>query len=123
MTILERYVDQHPRSQVLHQRALRLFPNGVTHDMRHQSPFPIYVDRALGSRKWDVDGNEIIDFVMGHGSLLLGHSYPSIVEAVARQAALGTHFGASHELEVRWGEMVQQLVPSAEALRFTSSGT
>ena len=77
MTILERYVDQHPRSQVLHQRALRLFPNGVTHDMRHQSPFPIYVDRAQGSRKWDVDGNEIIDFVMGHGSLLLGHSYPS----------------------------------------------
>ncbi|MEX0750470.1 MAG: aspartate aminotransferase family protein [Dehalococcoidia bacterium] len=123
MTILDRYVEMHPGSRTLHERALRLFPNGVTHDIRHQSPFPLYAARAAGSRKWDVDGNEIVDYVMGHGALLLGHQHPAVVEAVAEQAQLGTHYGASHEAEVRWGELVCNLVPSAERLRFTSSGT
>lgn len=123
MTILDRYVEMHPGSRRLHERALRLFPNGVTHDIRHSSPFPLYAERATGSRKWDVDGNEIVDYIMGHGSLLLGHQHPAVVEAVAKQAQLGTHYGASHEAEVRWGELVTSLVPSAERLRFTSSGT
>jgi len=123
MTILDRYVETHRGSGRLHERALRLFPNGVTHDIRHQAPFPLYVERAAGSRKWDVDGNEIIDYIMGHGALLLGHQHPAVVDAVAQQAQLGTHYGASHETEVRWGELVCKLVPSAERLRFTSSGT
>jgi len=123
MSILDRYVEKHAGSRRLHERALGLFPNGVTHDIRHQSPFPLYVERAAGSRKWDVDGNEFVDYVMGHGALLLGHQHPAVVDAVAAQAQLGTHYGASHELEIRWGELVQRLVPSAERLRFTSSGT
>ena len=122
-TILERYVELHPGSRRLHERADAVFPDGVTHDMRFAEPFPIYVERAAGSRKWDVDGHEIVDYVMGHGALLLGHGHPAIVEAVATQLQRGTHYGASQELEVRWGEAVQQLVPSVEHLRFTSSGT
>src|SRR5262249_31792154 len=59
----------------------------------------------------------------GHGSLLLGHSHPAVVEAVQRQAGRATHPGACHELEIEWGQWVQKLVPSAEKLRFTSSGT
>jgi len=123
MTIESRYVELHSASQRLHQRALHLFPNGVTHDMRHNAPFPLYVASAAGSRKRDVDGNKIVDYVMGHGALLLGHQHPAVVEATRAQALLGTHYGASHELEIRWGEMVRRLVPSAEHLRFTSSGT
>lgn len=123
MTILSRYEDLHPTSRRLHARASALFPDGVTHDMRHETPFPLYVGRAAGSRKWDVDANEIVDYVMGHGSLLLGHQHPAVVEAAASQVQLGTHYGSSHELEIRWGELVQRLVPSAERLRFTSSGT
>jgi glutamate-1-semialdehyde 2,1-aminomutase len=122
-TIVERYERLHPGSRELHERARAVFPDGVTHDIRHFAPFPVYVDRARGSRKWDVDGNEIVDYVIGHGALLLGHLFPSVQEAVARQLGLGTHLGASHALEVRWGELVQELVPSAERLRFTSSGT
>jgi len=122
-TIDERYVALHPRSAELHRRAVATFPNGVTHDIRRQQPFPLYVERAAGSRKWDVDGNEIIDYVMGHGALLLGHCRAEVVAAVQDQAARGTHYGASHELEVRWGELVRSLVPSAEVVRFTSSGT
>jgi glutamate-1-semialdehyde 2,1-aminomutase len=88
-------------------------------------PFPLYCTHASGPRKWDVDGNEYIDYFGGHGALLLGHSHPAIVEALTRQAALGTHLGACHEAEVRWGELVQELVPSARGglVKFTSSGT
>ncbi len=123
MTILETYHRLHPRSAELHRRALDLFPDGVTHDTRRFTPFPIYVERAQGARKWDVDGNELIDYVSGHGALLLGHGRPEVVEAVRRQVERGTHYGASHELEVEWGRWVQRLVPSAERVRFTSSGT
>jgi glutamate-1-semialdehyde 2,1-aminomutase len=122
-TILERFERLHPRSAALHRRAAEVFPDGVTHDIRRFTPYPVYVERARGSRKWDVDGNEIVDYVMGHGALLLGHLYPSVEEALERQVHLGTHLGASHPLEVRWGELIKQLVPSAERVRFTSSGT
>jgi glutamate-1-semialdehyde 2,1-aminomutase len=122
-TIVERYVELHPRSLALHARASRIFPDGVTHDIRYATPFPLYVERAAGARKHDVDGNEIVDYLMGHGALLLGHQRPEVMQAVEEQARRGTHYGASHELEIRWGELIQRLVPSAEKLRFTSSGT
>ncbi len=122
-TILERYVELHPASLRLHQRASRFFPDGVTHDIRYFTPFPLYVTHAQGGHKWDADGNEIIDYVMGHGALLLGHNHPQVKEAVAEQIERGTHYGASHELEIQWAERVQTLVPSAEVVRFTSSGT
>lgn len=123
MTIIERYVAEHPNSRRLYERASGVFPDGVTHDMRQTSPFPLYVERAAGAHKYDVDGHTITDYVMGHGSLLLGHQHPAIVEAVLAQTQRGTHYGASHELEIRWGELVERLVPSAERVRFTSSGT
>jgi glutamate-1-semialdehyde 2,1-aminomutase len=117
------FAERFPSSARLYERALRLFPNGVTHDGRYLSPFPVYVEHAAGSRKYDVDGNEIVDYWMGHGSLLLGHSHPAVVAAVARQAARATHPGACHELEIQWAERVQALMPSAERMRFVNSGT
>jgi glutamate-1-semialdehyde 2,1-aminomutase len=122
-SISESYSRLHPRSAELYQQGLQFFPSGVTHDVRFLPPFPIYVERAAGPRKWDVDGNEIIDYVMGHGALLLGHSHPRVVEAVTQQMARGTHYGACHELELAWGRWVQRLVPSAERVRFTGTGT
>lgn len=122
-TIVDEYRRLHPGSERLYQESLQTFPSGVTHDIRYLSPFPIFVERAQGSRKWDVDGNEYVDFVMGHGALFLGHAHPSITHAVVEQAAKGTHYGANHRLELEWGERVKQLVPSAEEVRFTSSGT
>jgi glutamate-1-semialdehyde 2,1-aminomutase len=122
-SISESYSRLHPRSAELYQQARQVFPSGVTHDIRFLPPFPIYVERAAGCRKWDVDGNEIIDYVMGHGALLLGHSHPLVVDAVTRQMARGTHYGACHELELAWGGWVQRLLPSAERVRFTGTGT
>ena len=119
----ERWALANPRSKALAERARRVLPAGVTHDVRRAEPFPLAVERASGAHKWDVDGHEIICYVMGHGALLLGHSHPEVVEAVRRQAPLMFHPGAGHELEAEWAEMVVSLVPSAETVRFTSSGT
>ena len=122
-TILDTYVRLHPRSAALYQESSRVFPSGVTHDVRYVTPFPVFVDRAQGARKWDVDGNEYIDYVMGHGALFMGHAHPQITAAIVEQAQKGTHFGANHERELEWGCRVKDLVPCAEAVRFTSSGT
>jgi glutamate-1-semialdehyde 2,1-aminomutase len=123
MSIHEEYQLQHPRSAALAERARAAIPGGITHDIRHLVPFPVYIERAAGSRKWDVDGHEYIDYWMGHGALFLGHCHPAVVRAVQAQMARGTHLGASHEPEVRWAELVNELVPCAELTRFTMSGT
>jgi glutamate-1-semialdehyde 2,1-aminomutase len=123
LTLEEEYRRKFPRSHQLHQQALGVFRDGITHSGRYFQPFPIYVERSLGSRKWDVDGNEFVDYTVGHGSLILGHAHPAIVEAMQEQAAKGTHYGACQELEVQWGNLVQEMVPSAERVEFTSSGT
>ena len=123
MTIEDTYRARTPGSARLFAEATRVLPAGLTHDSRTTSPYPIYVARAEGPRKWDVDGNEYVDYFGGHGALLFGHGHRPVIDAVRRQAELGTHWGASHELEVRWAELVQKLIPSAERVRFTASGT
>src|SRR5579862_750914 len=110
-------------SAALFERARKVLPSGITHDARYLDPYSIHVARAKGPRKWDVDGNEYVDYFGGHGALLLGHSHPKVVEAVHQQIERGTHYGASHETEIAWAEWVLRLVPSAERVRFTSSGT
>src|SRR2546425_11473314 len=116
------YRARTPRSAALYARASRVLPAGLTHDSRATSPYPLYAARAAGARKWDVDGNEYVDYFGGHGALLFGHSHPPVVEAVQRQAPLGTHWGASHELEGQWAELVQRLVPPAERGRLPGPG-
>lgn len=121
--IVERYSQALATSRQLYERAQKVFPSGVTHDGRYLRPFPPYIVRAKGAHKWDVDGREYVDYWVGHGSLLLGHNRPEVEAAVQEQLSRGTHYGASHEREVEWGEMVVQLIPSAERVKFTSSGT
>ncbi len=121
--IEEKYIEQRPKSKALFERARNIFPSGITHDIRYLLPFPIYVSKAEGSRKWDVDGNEYVDFAMGHGALLLGHGREEVINAVRDAISKGTHYGGSSDIEIRWGEIVKDLIPSAERVRFTSSGT
>jgi glutamate-1-semialdehyde 2,1-aminomutase len=121
--IVAAYRERTPGSAQLAETAQGLFPSGVTHDGRYLEPYGIYVERAAGPHKWDVDGNRYIDFFGGHGALLFGHNRREIVDAAAGALAGGTHFGANHPGEVRWAAAVQRLVPSAERVRFTSSGT
>ncbi len=122
-SILETYIAMHGRSKALAEQAAQVFPSGVTHDTRAFTPFPVYVQRAQGPRKWDVDGNEYVDFIGGHGSLLLGHNHPEVMAAAREAMERGTHFGSSHDLEVQWGQQVLAMVPCGQRVRFTSSGT
>ncbi|MBM3945558.1 MAG: aminotransferase class III-fold pyridoxal phosphate-dependent enzyme, partial [SAR202 cluster bacterium] len=121
--ITEEYIKKHPKSARLAASGNEVFPDGVTHDNRRFGPFALYMDRGLGAHKWDVDGNQYIDFRTGHGSMILGHSHPAVVKAVSEAMAKGTHLSASTESEVKWANLVKDLVPSVEKLRFTSSGT
>lgn len=122
-TIEQEYAEARPRSRALWERALRSMPSGVAHDGRVISPFPFYVERAEGARKWDVDGHAYLDCWSGHGALILGHSHPAILAAITEQARRGLHHSACHELEVRWAELVRASVPGAEKVRFTMTGT
>ena len=121
--ILATYRARTPRAAELNRRARGALPGGIVHDSRRMSPYGIYGDHALGSHKWDIDGNEYVDYYGGHGSLLLGHQHPEVLAAIQKQLGKGMHLAAAHELEVEWAELIQKMIPSAERVRFTSSGT
>ncbi|MEM2202621.1 MAG: glutamate-1-semialdehyde 2,1-aminomutase [Candidatus Bathyarchaeia archaeon] len=121
--MLESYVSKTQKSRALYERAKKVLPAGVSYGIRFFEPYPFYTARAKGSKLYDVDGNEYVDYWMGHGAHILGHSPSVVVEAVKRQVENGTHFGTSHELEVALAEQVVKMVPSAEMVRFTNSGT
>src|SRR5688572_850794 len=122
-TIEQEYAAARPKSKALYDRARKAMPSGAAHDGRYFAPFPFYVDRADGARKWDVDGHEYLDCWSGHGALMLGHNHPAVVKAITEQAKKGLHYSAGCELEVRWAELVCSIVPSAERVRFTLTGT
>lgn len=122
-TIDEEFEKRFPSSAKLFERARGCLPSGVTHDSRNLKPFPVYVHRTEGAYKWDVDGNRLLDYWMGHGAMLLGYNHPEVMKAIHTSLARGTHISACTEDEVEYAETVQRLVPTADLVRFTMSGT
>jgi len=107
-------------------RAERLFPGGVNSPVRAFRAVggtPRVIDRALGALVWDVDGNELIDYVGSWGPMILGHAHPAVVAAITEAAASGTSYGAPNRHEVELAELITDAMPSIERLRFVSSGT
>jgi glutamate-1-semialdehyde 2,1-aminomutase len=121
--MFDSYFSKTRKSKELYERAKNVLPAGVSYAIRHFEPYPFYTAKAKGSKLYDVDGNEYVDFWLGHTALILGHSPPAVVEAVKKQLENGTHYGTSHELEIQLAEQVVKIVPSAEMIRFTNSGT
>jgi len=121
--MLEKYVSKTSKSKVLYERARKVLPAGVSYGLRYFEPYPFYTAKAKGSKLYDVDGNEYIDFWLGHTALILGHSPPAVVDAVKRQLVNGTHYGTSHELEIELAEQVVKMISGAEMVRFSNSGT
>jgi glutamate-1-semialdehyde 2,1-aminomutase len=110
----------------LYRRALGLIPGGVNSPVRAFRAVgisPVFIDRAKGSKIWDVDGNEYIDYVGSWGPMLLGHAHPRVIAALKRMAPKGTSFGAPTPLEVELAIKVKNAFPSMELLRMVSSGT
>ena len=117
-------VDRYSRSRAQYERASRTLAGGVSTAFRAvQQPVPICFDRGSGSRLFDVDGNEYIDFVLGFGPNFLGHQPAEVVEAVTRQLGRGLGYGACHELEAELAELICRIVPSAEMCVFSNTGT
>ena len=114
------------QSEKLFHKACEIMPGGVNSPVRAFKSVggnPLFVKKANGSKIWDVDGNEYIDYVASWGPLIFGHAHPQIVEALKRQVELGTSYGASTELEIELAERVVTLVPSLEVVRMVNSGT
>ncbi|MEM4704867.1 MAG: aminotransferase class III-fold pyridoxal phosphate-dependent enzyme, partial [Candidatus Bathyarchaeia archaeon] len=121
--MMEKYVAKTKKSKQMFKKAKKVLPAGVSYGIRFFEPYPFYTARAKGSKLYDIDGNEYVDFWIGHTALILGHSPPQVVKAVKKQLEKGTHYGTSHELEVQLAQQVAKMVPSAEMTRFTNSGT
>ena len=114
------------KSEALHRRALGLFPGGVNSPVRAFKAVggvPRQIVAAHGAYLKDADGQELLDYVLGWGPILLGHAHPAVVQAIERQARLGTLYGTSTPLEADLAERVRRFYPAAERLRFVSTGT
>lgn len=117
------YRDRTKRSRELFEQAGHVLAGGMTRTSVFFAPYPAYIVEGRGSRITDLDGNVTIDFVNNFTSLLHGHAYPPIVEAVERQMRRGSAYAAPSELEVELARLIQERLPSMERLRFTSSGS
>src|SRR5436190_15431055 len=114
------------KSRSLFSRAEQLLPGGVNSPVRafkSVGAAPLFIARGHGCRIEDVDGNELIDYVMSWGPLIHGHAPREQINAIARIARRGTSFGAPSPLEIELGERVRRLMPSVERLRLVNSGT
>jgi glutamate-1-semialdehyde 2,1-aminomutase len=98
-------------------------PGGISHDIHYFPPYPFFVKGATGPKVWDVDGNEYVDLWMGHYTHILGHHPRIIVEAIERQLKEGIHWGIVFEKQVELAELIRELIPCAEMVRFCCSGT
>jgi glutamate-1-semialdehyde 2,1-aminomutase len=119
---LERYRSEKKESYALYGRAEKVLPLGVSSNFRTYEPYPIYIQRAQGSKMWDVDGREYTDFSMCFGALMVGHSHPVMVEAIAKAASEGTLYGMPHDREIRAAELICDRF-GLEQMRFTNSGS
>lgn len=119
---LQVFDERTPGSMKMTAAAKRVMPKGVASNFQYYNPHPVVVARAQGSRMWDVDGNEYIDYNMAYGSLLAGHSHPKLVEAVQAQTLEGTLYTSPSPLNLEVAEELTRRF-AFEMVRFTNSGT
>lgn len=114
------------KSRQLYERTLGVLIEGSSSSSRgpiNFGKYPIFMERGTGSRIYDVDGNEYIDWMMAFGALPLGHAHPEVVEAITEAASTGAHFATATPVELEVAEMIQKIVPNAERVRFANTGT
>lgn len=113
------------RSEAIYEEAKKILPSGASSNVRihKHEPFPVIFDHGKGSRVWDIDGNEYVDYLLAYGPLILGHCHPSVVNAIKEQIQKGTMFGTTTELEVEVARKIASMVPGAEMVSFSNSGT
>lgn len=123
--IVEKYRNKTKKSSEFYEEAVQLIPGGITANAKFFGPYPIFMRNAKGSKLFDVDGNEYIDYCLGYGPLILGHGPLEVVGAIKNQLSnYGTSvLGAPNELEIIMAKKISSIYPSAKSVRFTNSGT
>jgi glutamate-1-semialdehyde 2,1-aminomutase len=120
---LKNYKLKTEKSRRLYSQAVKLFPGGISHNIRYFEPYPFFVKDAKGKQLRDVDDNKYTDYWMGHWALILGHSPKSVVDTLAVQAQNGTLYGTVNQASVELAETIQKLMPRAEMMRFSTTGS
>ena len=105
------------------ERSRRSLAGGVSSPFRARAPVPLFFENGKGAHLWDVDGNEYIDYQLAWGPMILGYNHPAMVDRLRRQVEKPISYGAQHELEITVAERIQSIVPCAERIAFTSSGS
>jgi len=122
-TVIEGYEAFAPISRELSAEARRCFPGGDTRMSAHYAPYPLFIERAEGCRLYDADGHALVDFMNNFTSLIHGHAFAPVVDAVTEQLRRGSAYAAPTRSQVALAQLIRARVPSIEQLRFTSSGT
>jgi glutamate-1-semialdehyde 2,1-aminomutase len=116
--------DRYQKSKQLFERAQQSLAGGVSSNVRKfDKPFPLYFEHGKGAHLYDADGNRYVDYVLGRGPLILGHTHPEVIEATCQQLWKGQVYAAQHTLEVELAERIVSVIPSAERVRFGISGS
>lgn len=120
-------IMKYKNSEMIYKKAINIIPGGVNSPVRAfksvKRSHPIFVKKGLGSKIWDEDNNEYIDYICSWGPLILGHNHPRVLNGVKEAIELGSSFGLPTKMEVELAEMVCKCYPSMDMIRFTTSGT
>ena len=123
MNYIEEYIKRTPKSKNLYSKLKNFIPGGVSHNIRYYPPYPVFIERCGGSKIYDVDGNEYIDLWMGHYSHILGHNPDVVKSTINKLSEIGIHSGCVNPYELKLAELIVELMPSVEVLKFCTSGT
>jgi len=117
------YEDHTRNSNLLYKKSLNLLPGGISHNIRYFKPYPFFVKKAIGKYLIDVDNNRYTDYWMGHWALILGHSPKNVSLALSKQIKNGTLYGTVNNTSIELADTIQKLMPKAEKMRFSTTGS
>ena len=110
-------------SRKFYNDSVKIFPGGISHNIRFFRPYPFFVNKATNKHLIDVDGNSYVDYWMGHWALILGHSPNVVVKKLDRQIRQGTLYGTANDISIKLGETIKKSIPISELLRFCTTGS
>ena len=117
------YKKKTHNSRKLYDDSVKIFPGGISHNIRFFRPYPFFVNKARDKHLFDVDGNKYVDYWMGHWALILGHSHNVVVKKLDTQIRQGTLYGTANDISIKLGEIIKKSIPISELLRFCTTGS
>lgn len=117
------YKKKTHNSKKFYDNSVKIFPGGISHNIRFFRPYPFFVSKARDKHLFDVDGNKYVDYWMGHWALILGHSPNVVVKNLDRQIRQGTLYGTANDISIKLGDTIKKSIPISELLRFCTTGS